>query len=101
MNIFPLAYTEKETSAITRISVSKLQKSRTEPYSNIKSGKCPPFYKEDGVVLYRWVDVMDFMAERKIIGKPDLKKNINEEAAPPIKTAYTLASPFIEYINLR
>ena len=27
MNIFPLAYTEKETSAITGISVSKLQKS--------------------------------------------------------------------------
>ena len=99
MNIFPLAYTEKETSAITRISVSKLQKSRTEPYSNIKNGKCPTFYKDDGKVLYRSIDVMQFLDERKVIGKSDLKKNVNIETVPPMQAINTPVSPFIERIN--
>jgi hypothetical protein len=78
MKSFQLAYNELETSHITRISVSTLQKSRKAPYTNIKNGKCPPFYKNGGSVLYRWADVMEFMDNRKVIGKPEVKSQSNK-----------------------
>ena len=78
MKPFQLAYNELETSHVTQISVSTLQKSRKAPYTNIKNGKCPPFYKNGGSVLYRWADVMEFMDNRNVIGKPEGKSQSNE-----------------------
>jgi hypothetical protein len=79
MKLQPLAYNEKETSEIIRISVSALQKSRKSPYTNIINGKCPPFYKNGGSVFYRKSDVIDFMDNRKIIGKPEAKSQSIED----------------------
>ena len=73
MKIYPLAYTEDEVKQILNISVSTLQKSRKKPYINIKNGKCPPFYKDGASVLYRWIDIMEFIESRDIIGKPQAK----------------------------
>ena len=100
MQIFPLAYTEKETSKITSISVSKLQKSRKEPYTDIKKGLVPPFVKISGSVRYKWEDVMDFMDGLESIAKLEdehiieyrLKKDINHSVNSP-------ATPFIDRLN--
>jgi len=70
MKIFPLVYTEKETSLITSISISKLQKSRKEPFTNIKEGTAPPFIKINGSVRYKREDVMDFIDNLTSIAKP-------------------------------
>lgn len=100
MKIFPLSYTEKETSVITSMSVSKLQKSRKEPQTDIKEGKAPPFVKINGSVRYKWEDVMDFMdglesvaelEDEKIIERKS-KKEINHSINSP-------AAPFINRLN--
>lgn len=91
MKIYPLAYSESETSVITSISVSKLQKSRKEPYTSIKKGSIPPFVKIDGSVRYKWEDVMDFMDSLESVAKPhdnilvqqSMSKNKNQALNSP------------------
>ncbi len=98
MKLLALAYTEEETSQITCISKSALQKSRKAPYTAIKSGKYPPFYKDGGSVLYRWVDVMDFMDDREVIGKPEVKAE-KEETVQPNRTVNSPAAAFVSRLN--
>jgi hypothetical protein len=98
MKIFPLAYTENEVEQIINIGVSTLQKSRKAPYTNIKNGKCPPFYKDGGSVLYRWIDIMEFIENRDIIGKPKAEY-VNEQNVQPNRTMNSPAAPFINRLN--
>jgi hypothetical protein len=98
MKLLALAYTEEETSQITSISKSALQKSRKAPYTAIKNGKYPPFYKDGGSVLYRWADVMDFMDNRTVIGKPE-KEVKKEQVVKPKSTVNSPANAFFHRLN--
>jgi len=98
MKIFPLAYTENEVEQIINIGVSTLQKSRKIPYTNIKNGKCPPFYKDGGSVLYRWIDIMEFIENRDIIGLPEAEE-VKEQIVQPNRAMNSPAAPFINRLN--
>lgn len=103
MKIYPLSYSEEEASVIINMGLSKLQKTRKAPYTQILNGEAPPFYKDGGSVRYRWEDVMEYMDSRTLFGKPKKKdkkeEEPKEETVQPNRAINSPASPFINRLN--
>lgn len=99
MKIYPLSYSEEEASVIINMGLSKLQKTRKAPYTQILNGDAPTFYKNGGSVRYRWEDVMEYMDSRTLFGKPKKKEEKKEETVQPNRAVQSPATPFINRLN--
>lgn len=99
MKIFPLSYSEEETSIIINMGLSKLQKTRKAPFTQILNGNAPPFYKDGGSVRYRWIDVMEYMDNRPLVGMPTKKEEQKEKTVQPNRAINSPAAPFINRLN--
>lgn len=89
----PELVNEKEAARLLRISVSLLQKSRSNRsrYAHISEAReLPPFFKKQGRVWYRFEDLERFVETLPdIVGKPDQPLWI---VNPPSVTAHIEAS---------
>ena len=81
------------------MGLSKLQKTRKAPHTQILNGEAPPFYKDGGSVRYRWEDVMEYMDSRTLFGKPKKKEEQKEETVQPNRAVKSPAAPFINRLN--